>query len=167
MNRPVCPLEQELPRARALQTLRIFAVDTASSAMVGMRMPFAQQVACGLGFWLWRSNGETLLFWFNVEMKPCVCFCVTSWRCHPGINSFLTHCCFFPCFQDSCCCFLLVWETWAKTNVPLSQETKKNLEVLLLSAAGFGKSLTAIFVFDGACCSSVISHRVTTRNFSL
>lgn len=78
-----------------------------------------------LGFWLWRSNGETLLFWFNVEMKPCVCFCVTSWRCHPGINSFLTHCCFFPCFQDSCCCFLLVWETWAKTNVPLSQETKK------------------------------------------
>lgn len=53
MNRPVCPLEQELPRARALQTLRIFAVDTASSAMVGMRMPFAQQVACG-----WDSDCE-------------------------------------------------------------------------------------------------------------
>lgn len=78
-----------------------------------------------LGFRLWRSNGETLLIWFNVEMKPCVCFCVTSWWCHPGINSFLTHCCFFPCFQDSCCCFLLVWKTLAKNNVPLSQETKK------------------------------------------
>lgn len=48
----------------ALQTLHIFAVDTASSAMVGVRMPFAQQVACG-----WDSDCEEAMvrhYWFGL-----------------------------------------------------------------------------------------------------